>query len=646
MNRKIVNYKELIINFLLVLFDSLLIGIISIFALLVCYNFRYNNIPLEAYHNTVFMIIPNIIITIILIYIFKLGNSLLKYISIHELTSILAIALISTGLNIYISLFFYNEFDFKYSFYYFLFLFIFLTASRYRYKIINNMFNINSHASGRRNTMIIGAGDAGCIVLNELRFSKNLVSDVKCIIDDDIKKHGKYFMGVKVVGGRDSIEYYAKKYNINEIIIAIPSAPKSEIKDISDICMNVENCDIKILPGIYQLVNGSVSVSKIRNLKIEDLLGREQVSLLDNNIKSYLCSKTVLVTGGGGGSIGSELCRQIAANGVNHLIVFDIYENNAYQLQQELIKYFPNLKLTVLIGSVRNRERLHSIFKMYRPDIVYHAAAHKHVPLMEDSPNEAIKNNVFGTYEVALASYIYKVEKFVLISTDKAVNPTNVMGASKRICEMIVQFFNKLIENTEYSAVRFGNVLGSNGSVIPLFKTQIENGGPVTITHPDIIRYFMTIEEAVFLVLRAGSMNNGRNVFILDMGAPVKIVDLAEKMIKLCGYEPYTDIPIEFIGLRPGEKLYEEPLTDLENLKKTDDKKIFVEPFTDIDPEKFISQLEKLYESAYNESPNIKRIICDIVDTYKPEFVEDELVCEEVNNNCKWDSYLDKMWLK
>lgn len=647
--KKTKNYQKWIIRGVLLFFDYLLINVSAWSALLIRVNFQYNTIGLEVFQDLIFyMLIPNTIVTLLLIALFRLHNNLWKYISVYELLNIVAVSFISSAFGLLFCLLVYKKADLNYFIFYFLLLFVFLSASRFGYRIMTNMAVSRTDKAGQRNTMVIGAGEGGCLALNELRFSDKLKADVKCIIDDDIKKQGKYFRGVKVVGGRESIVYYAQKYDINEIIIAIPSASKKEVEKIANICMEVKNCELKILPGLYQLIDGSVSVSKIRDLKIDDLLGREKVELLDGNLTAHICEKTVLVTGGGG-SIGSELCRQIALNGVGHLVILDIYENNVYDLQQELIKCFPNLKMTVLIGSVRNRGRIQSIFKSYRPDIVYHAAAHKHVPLMEDSPNEAVKNNVFGTYEVALAAHMYKTKKFVLISTDKAVNPTNVMGATKRICEMVVQFFGQMSQKTEYCAVRFGNVLGSNGSVIPLFRRQIEQGGPLTITHPEIIRYFMTIEEAVSLVLRAGTMDKGGAVFVLDMGNPVKIIDLAEKMIKLCGYEPYKDIDIKFIGLRPGEKLYEEPLMDSDHLRKTEDSKIFIESFAGELLHDFADRLKVLYESAYNESTDIRKLIGELVDTYTPPLhlcgggIDLDGDSDVAFAPHSWDSYLDKL---
>ena len=462
--------------------------------------------------------------------------------------------------------------------------------------------------------MIVGAGDAGNLAIRELEMSNQLESRVVGLIDDDKNKHGTYIQGVKVLGDRNKIPDFVKKYNVDEIIIALPSVSKKNIKEIVNICQTT-NCKIKILPGIYQLVTGEVEVAKLRNIQIEDLLGREPVNANSKEIGTYVAEKTVLVTGAGG-SIGSELSRQIAANYPRRLILLDIYENTLYDIERELLKDYPNIDLITLVGSVRNRSRLTHIFEEYRPDLIFHAAAHKHVPLMEDSPNEAIKNNVFGTMELCRAADYFGAEKLVLISTDKAVNPTNVMGASKRICEMLVQYYNER-SNTNFVAVRFGNVLGSNGSVIPYFKKQIAEGGPVTVTHPDIIRYFMTIPEAVSLVLKAGASANGGEIFVLDMGEPVKILDLAKNMIALSGHEVGSDIEIVFTGLRPGEKLYEELLMDEEGLQNTDNELIHIGKPIKFDTKKFEAGLRKLYRIAYGEKEGIRKAIKDIVPTYK-----------------------------
>ena len=487
--------------------------------------------------------------------------------------------------------------------------------------------------------MLIGAGDAGMTILRDVNKNIESSSRVVCIIDDNTNKLGRYIEGVPVVGGRDDILKNVAKYNINEIYFAIPSASNSTRRDILNICREAD-CEIKVLPGIQQIVNGDVSVNLMKNVAIEDLLGRDVVKVNNEEIFDFINGKTILVTGGGG-SIGSELCRQIAAHNPKLLVIFDIYENNAYDIEQELKRKDPDLNMKVLIGSVRDSRRIDYVFDKYRPDVVYHAAAHKHVPLMEASPCEAIKNNAIGTFKTAYAAVKYGTKRFVLISTDKAVNPTNIMGASKRLCEMVIQTFDKLIKNktteklkavedcfsevgvqklegkTEFVAVRFGNVLGSNGSVIPLFKKQIEAGGPVTVTHPDIIRYFMTIPEAVSLVLQAGVYAKGGEIFILDMGEPVKIDTLARNLIKMSGFKPDEDIKIVYTGLRPGEKLYEEKLMAAEGNKKTDNDLIYVGMPLDIDENKFLEQLKKLYIAANNNDESIFDLVENTVPTYK-----------------------------
>lgn len=465
------------------------------------------------------------------------------------------------------------------------------------------------------NIMIIGAGCAASMIINELRDNKVNSCKFKCAIDDDPAKKNTYILGIKVYGDRNSIIEAAEKFQIDTILFAIPSCDNKEKGEILNICKET-GCELKIVPSIYQMMNSGEKgiFKKIRKVQIEDLLGREPISLDINRIIDYVAGRTVLVTGGGG-TIGSELCRQIAEHDPKRLVILDIYENNAYDIQNELRRKYPELDLVTLIGSVRDSKRLESVFKTYRPDIVYHAAAHKHVPLMEDSPNEAIKNNVFGTLKTAQCADKYGAKKFVLISTDKAVNPTNIMGASKRMCEMIIQSYNKRSE-TEFVAVRFGNVLGSNGSVIPLFKKQIEAGGPVTVTDPDIIRYFMTIPEAVTLVLQAGASAKGGEIFVLDMGKPVKILTLAENLIRLSGFTPHKDIKIEFIGLRPGEKLYEEMLMAEEGLKETENKLIHIGQPIEFDENEFFAALDNLRKAMYDDSVDMRAIVSDIVPTY------------------------------
>lgn len=474
--------------------------------------------------------------------------------------------------------------------------------------------------------MIIGAGKAGTLILKEMKASEKVHGYPVCMIDDDKDKQGRVIDGVSIMGSRKDIARLVREKEIDEIYVAIPTAPPEDIKDILKICQGT-GCQVKILPGVYQLMNGEVTISRLRKVEIEDLLGREQVNVNLDEIMGYVKGKVVLVTGGGG-SIGSELCRQLAGHKVKQLIIFDIYENNAYEIQQELKRKYPDLDMVVLIGSVRNTNRLDYLFRTYRPDIVYHAAAHKHVSLMEDSPNEAIKNNVLGTYKAARAAIKYKAQRFILISTDKAVNPTNIMGASKRLCEMVVQMSNQK-SSTEFVAVRFGNVLGSNGSVIPLFKQQIESGGPVTVTHKDIIRYFMTIPEAVSLVIQAGAYAKGGEIFVLNMGNPVRILDMAENLIRLSGYEPYKDIDICFTGLRPGEKLYEELLMDEEGLQKTVNDRIFIGKPIDMDYDRFERALQRLGEAALSETANMRLLVHELVPEYHYKNMDSDIAAAE-----------------
>ena len=492
---------------------------------------------------------------------------------------------------------------------------VLIAACRFFYRLYT-LFAQNNHsfkAADQKRVMIIGAGAAGDELLRDIYRNGTEMLPV-CFIDDDVKKVGRSIGDVKVVGTTADIAICAEKYNVQEIIVAIPSAPRREIKRILELCGKT-SCKVLSIPGYYQVLKGEVSVSQLKEVEINDLLGREPVVVDTDAIMGYIEGKVVLVTGGGG-SIGSELCRQIASHKPKKLIILDIYENNAYDIQQELIRKLPELDLTVLIASVRDKERIESIFLKYKPQIVFHAAAHKHVPLMEVSPNEAVKNNVGGTFNVAECAGKFGVDKFILISTDKAVNPTNVMGATKRICEMIVQMFDKKYE-TDYVAVRFGNVLGSNGSVIPLFKKQIEDGGPVTVTHKDIVRYFMTIPEAVSLVLEAGAFATGGEIFVLDMGEPVRIYDLALNLIRLSGLEPFKDIDVKVTGLRPGEKLYEERLMDEEGLSKTQNEKISIGKPLVFDSDKFYSEVKSLIEKSYDESADIKSAVSELVPTYK-----------------------------
>ena len=615
----------------LICLDIVFINLSSFLALWLRFNMHISEIN-ERYLASVIELMPiNTIVTVGIYALLRLYTSLWRFASIKELVYVLEGCMGSFLFNVFYFFFTYNR-DICRSYFplYGTALFLLTCVSRFSYRFVRLLYRGRVHGNHTRNTMIIGAGEACNVGMKELELSDELDSRICCIIDDDSRKHGTFIHGIKVVGGRDQIPKAAQKYAVNEIIIAIPSAGRKEQRKILSICQKVPNCEMKILPGVYQLVNGDVSVSKLRNVEIEDLLGREPVQVMTEQIGNYVYDKVVLVTGGGG-SIGSELCRQIAANNPRQLIIFDIYENNAYDIQQELMGKYPYLNLVVLIGSVRNGRKVDSVFARYQPDIVYHAAAHKHVPLMEDSPNEAIKNNVFGTYKVALAADKYGTKKFVLISTDKAVNPTNIMGASKRICEMIIQVFNNRSE-TEYVAVRFGNVLGSNGSVIPLFKKQIAAGGPVTVTHPDIVRYFMTIPEAVSLVLQAGVNAEGGEIFVLDMGQPVKIAELAQNLIRLSGFEVDTDIKIKYTGLRPGEKLYEEILMDEEGLQSTENERIHIGKPIEFDEEEFLKDLEELYQSAYAETDHMKKIVKKIVPTYnlrKSDIVRDQRIQAE-----------------
>ena len=602
---------------LLVVLDILIIGLSGLLALYIRFDFSITQMKESMiFVNYELRYLPiNLIVTILLFVLFKLYRSVWHFAGTTELLNVLSacagsIVIQAVGVSILGMRMPLSYYPIK-----FVLMVLFVGCLRFAYRILRVFHGkgLGAKKNQRKNVMIIGGGEAGDMIIKELQNSRYLDHKVCCIIDDNVTLHGKYLRGVKVVGARADIPFFAKEMGIDEIMVAIPSAPQSEIKQILKICQETM-CDVKMLPGLYQMINGEVSVSKLRKVEIEDLLGREPIKLQTETIMGYVSGKTVLVTGGGG-SIGSELCRQIAANKPEKLIIVDIYENNAYDIQQELRRNYPELNLIVLIASVRNTHRMNTIFETYRPDIVYHAAAHKHVPLMEDSPNEAIKNNVFGTYKVSQAAAKYGVQRFVLISTDKAVNPTNIMGASKRICEMIVQMMNRKSE-TDFVAVRFGNVLGSNGSVIPLFKKQIEKGGPVTVTDPNIIRYFMTIPEAVSLVLQAGAMAKGGEIFVLDMGEPVKILDLAINLIKLSGYKPYEDIPIEFTGLRPGEKLYEELLMSEEGLQDTENKLIHIGKPIEFDEEEFLQNLEELRKIANEDSEKVRQKVKEIVPTY------------------------------
>ncbi len=613
------NYQKLYRRTGLIIYDIISIILASYVAILIRYEFNLDSIP-DHFMTPVNTFLPiNILLTFCVFYIFKLYDSLWAYAGEREMQNLVMACVISGVINAIGLQFFKSQSQPVPQSYYFLYTFILISlifVSRFSYRFLRSQKHRAENRNNSKAVMVIGAGEAANIIIKDIITSNYSTMSIKCIIDDDPNKWGKYIQGIRVVGGRDRIEECADLYDIDEIIVAIPSVSRPELRKILEICKNT-NCKLRSLPGMYQLVNGDVNVSRLRDVEVEDLLGRDPIAVDMDQIAGYVAGKVVMVTGGGG-SIGSELCRQIAGHKPKRLIIVDIYENNAYDIQQELIRKYPEMDLVVLIASVRNTLRINKIFEEYKPDIVYHAAAHKHVPLMETSPGEAIKNNVFGTWKTAMAAAMNGTKKFVLISTDKAVNPTNVMGASKRICEMIVQTFNKHYD-TEFVAVRFGNVLGSNGSVIPLFKKQIASGGPVTVTDPEIIRYFMTITEAVSLVLQAGAYAKGGEIFVLDMGEPVKILDLAENLIKLSGYKVGEDIKIEFTGLRPGEKLYEEMLMDEEGLQDTSNKMIHIGKPIDMDEMKFFSQLEKLNVAAREESPHIRELVKEIVETYHPD---------------------------
>lgn len=558
-----------------------------------------------------------IIVTILVFYVFRLYSSLWTYAGAVELINVVLAGCVVGGFQIV----FYALIDVRMPRSYWLLftmnLIVLIFASRYFYRAFRWIVGYirGENAAEMHRVMVVGAGAAGNVLIKEIRNSRYIHKKVVCAIDDDRDKIGSFIHGVKIMGNRYEIPRLAKELAVDEIIIAMPAVSQKEIKGILDICKET-GCEMKRLPGIYQLVNGDVSVAKLKDVDVNDLLGRDPIEVDLDSILGYVENKVIMVTGGGG-SIGSELCRQIASHHPKQLVLVDIYENTTYDIQNELRRNYPELNLVVLIASVRNTKRMDMIFEKYRPDIVYHAAAHKHVPLMEDSPNEAVKNNVLGTWKVVQAADKWKVKRFVMISTDKAVNPTNIMGATKRICEMIIQTYNRHSE-TEFVAVRFGNVLGSNGSVIPLFKKQIEAGGPVTVTHPDIIRYFMTIPEAVSLVLQAGAYAKGGEIFILDMGEPVKIVDLARNLILLSGHKPDDDIKIEFTGLRPGEKLYEEMLMAEEGMQDTENKLIHIGKPIQMDEEKFMQQLNDLRDYVVQEPDDIRRVVQEIVPTYTP----------------------------
>ena len=576
-------------------------------------RFDFNDIPALYVNNIYTYLLIDSVLLILIFVIYRIYLNMWSYASIVELINIVLACFTYEVLEFIYKMFFEIQMPRSYFLIKLILLIIFISGLRYSYRIARAIKNLKVNKNNNLNTMIIGAGEAGRLLINEIYSNPtNFNNKICCVIDDNQNKIGTYIRGIPVVGSRGDIESSCEKYSIDEIIIAMPSISKEKLSLIVDECQKAK-CNIRILPNVSEMV-GKPSMREVRKLSYEDFLGRSQVVVDLNEISQNLTSKTILVTGGGG-SIGSELCRQIAKCGPKELIIFDIYENNAYDIEQELLREYPGINLKTIIGSVRDYDRLEDVFKTYHPDYVYHAAAHKHVPLMEFSPNEAVKNNCLGTLNTVKLADKYHVKRFVLVSTDKAVRPTNVMGATKRICEMIIQCYDKKSE-TDYVAVRFGNVLGSNGSVIPLFIKQIESGGPVTVTHKDITRFFMTIPEAVSLILQAGIYAEGGEIFVLDMGKPVKIYDLAEKIIRFKGFEPNVDMPIKITGLRPGEKLYEELLMDEEGLKETPNKLIHIGKPIEMDDKQFLKDLDKLIDDAYKNEDDIKDKIAKIVGTY------------------------------
>lgn len=626
-------------------FDVMAINISYFLALWIRFDGIFSEIP-EKYLDPYAYFIPiYTVISLVIFYAFRMYHSIWEYVSIGELLKTAIGSLTASVVHIILITVLFRRMPLSYYLWGTCFQLLLLLAARFSYRIFSAMprlFGTDTETHSYHRVMIIGAGDAGRMLLENIQKTRANKDRVVCMIDDNPDKQSRYFDGVQIVGGRDDILHSVEKYNIDRIYIAMPSASKENIRDIVNICKET-GCETKTLPDFYQYVNSGITTGALKDVSVEDLLGREPIKAEMKEVYDLIKGKTILVTGGGG-SIGSELCRQVAAHKPERLIIFDIYENNAYGIQQELKDKYPEMKLEVLIGSVRDSRRLDCVFKRFHPNIVYHAAAHKHVPLMEDSPCEAIKNNVIGTYKTAYAAMVNNCERFVLISTDKAVNPTNIMGASKRLCEMVVQAFDKKIKEnrqkdiprlfthleegtlysdgvpehvkTEFVAVRFGNVLGSNGSVVPLFKHQIEKGGPVTVTHPEIIRYFMTIPEAVSLVLLAGAYAQGGEIFVLDMGSPVKIDTLARNLIKLSGLKPDVDIKIEYTGLRPGEKLYEEKLMEEEGLQRTPNKLIHIGNPVQFDIDVFQKQLDKLMLAAYENSSDITEMVKEMVPTY------------------------------
>ena len=603
---------------ILLLLDILIFHAAAAGALLICFQLSPASIPADCWRNFL-SYLPVLSVSGILIFaLFGLYTSLWQFAGFREVVKI-GLASLSSGLLYFIGTCLMGL-PLPYGCYivFALLLGLFTIMVRFAHRALRRLHkNARSSSGTKKNIMIIGAGDAGALMIREIHTNQNFANEqIVCIIDDDRAKIGSYLQGSKVIGTRASIRSAVEKYHVDTIILAIPSISPIERAKLLAICKDT-GCELKILPNMASVVEGDYNIASLRRVEISDLLCRDPIDADLAQIRATLQDKVVLVTGGGG-SIGSELCRQIAESRPRQLIIFDICENGAYDIQMELQTDYPKLNLITLIGSVRDTKRMDAVFQKYRPDIVYHAAAHKHVPLMEGSPNESVKNNIFGTLKTVQAADKYGSKRFVLISTDKAVNPTNIMGATKRVCEMIVQAYNNR-SKTDFVAVRFGNVLGSNGSVIPLFQKQIERGGPVTVTHPDIIRYFMTIPEAVSLVLQAGAYAKGGEIFVLDMGKPVRIVELAENLIRLSGLVPYQDIDIQFTGLRPGEKLYEELLMDEEGLRETENRLIHIGNPIDFDEGEFFKKLTRLYEVMMDDTTDIRRVIQDIVPTYHPQ---------------------------
>lgn len=656
---KIAHWK--LIAFYLMLFDAFAANFSYFFVLLMRFDFHFSQIA-RQYIDAFVKFAPIYTVAVLVVFhLLRLYSSVWKFASFSELNRIIAASAVTTVIQI-LGISIIERMPVSYYVIGAVIQFMLTASVRFMYRFVNLERRRRERIStAKHRAMIIGAGAAGQVILKELKISNEATAIPCCIIDDNPNHWGRFMEGVPIVGGRDSILESVQKYNIDQILFAIPTATAEQVRDILNVCKET-GCELKRLPGVYQLASGEVSVSKMKDVKVEDLLGRDPIKVNMEEIFNYIKGKTILVTGGGG-SIGSELCRQIAGHEPKQLIIFEVYENNAYDIEQELKRKYPQLNLKVLIGSVRDSRRINSVFETYKPDIVYHAAAHKHVPLMETSPCEAIKNNVVGTYKTAYAALKHGTKKFVLISTDKAVNPTNIMGASKRLCEMVIQSMDavskagrldmlpflhahadstieehnmtakesadiakelkiestkdKNSERTQFVAVRFGNVLGSNGSVIPLFKKQIESGGPVTVTHPDIIRYFMTIPEAVSLVMQAGTYAWGGEIFVLDMGAPVKIDTLARNLIRLSGYIPEKDIKIVYTGLRPGEKLFEEKLMAEEGMKKTDNDLIHIGKPIPFDTAEFLRQIEELAVASYENDEHIVEMVEKIVPTFK-----------------------------